>query len=464
MRIEINEPQAIFELGQQPEQKDAIYPRKGEADQADRIFIVSDGHSATSLTSQQLTKNIAAYFRRYRNGNGDISDQDIMNAIATCRPEDGSELKGLSMVMLCLHNDGITVVSAGSCRVLQIRPSAKKIVFENAGSEKFSVLNPDIRHIDDVQPDDFFVVLTDGMLEQTDSNKICEFFSEEGSDDKKRNILRANTSSNKDNHSLYFFRVRSVIYEDGKDLNGRRNIVIPEIKSVKPVANSDYDDEDDDEEDVVTPTQMAEPEKDDAPKPQQPQTIQRPQPQRTQPQRPQPQRPQPQRPQRQRPTKNQGNGPRPISQYEEERHSTNVRMVILVAVIIVLAIAAGTLWYFNSSSPKTLPADSTSVETPVHTDTTAATPEPADSAMIPDSAVAEPARNIPAASERKRVEKPSYEENYGEGPSETETETPSAETPSTDQPAAHKAESSTSSSASSEPAKTDPAAPSTSAQ
>ena len=60
MRIEINEPQAIFELGQQSEQKDAIYPRKGEADQADRIFIVSDGSGATSLTSQQLITNIAA--------------------------------------------------------------------------------------------------------------------------------------------------------------------------------------------------------------------------------------------------------------------------------------------------------------------------------------------------------------------------------------------------------------------
>lgn len=454
MRIEINEPQAIFELGQQSEQKDAIYPRKGEADQADRIFIVSDGSGATSLTSQQLINNIAAYFRRYRNGNGDITDDDIMNAIATCRPADGAtEPKGLSMVMVCLHNDGVTVVSAGNCRVLQVRPSAKKIVFENAGSEKYSILNPDIRHIDDVQPNDYFVVLTDGMLEQTDSNKICEFFAEEGSDDKKRNILRSTTSSNKDNHSLYFFKVRSVIYEDGKDVSGRRNIVIPDIKTVKPVTNSDYDDEDDDDE-VVNATEMVQPEKEETKKPQ----PKKPQPE----ERPRPQRPQPQ-PQRPRPAKS--NGPRPISQYEEERHSTNVRMVVLVAVIIVLAIAAGTLWYFNSSSPKTLPADSTAVEAPVHADTTAtATPEPADSAMIPDSAVAEPERDYSAAGTRKRVEKPSYENNYvDEAPAE-ETETPAADQPAADQPATHKTEPAGSSSSSAEPAKSEPAAPATSAQ
>lgn len=430
MRIEINEPQAIFELGQQPEQKDAIFPRKGEADQADRIFIISDGHAAKGLTSQQLIKNIAAYFRRYRSGNGDIPDEEVLNAIATCRPSDGvGEPAGLSMAMLCLHNDGVTVVSAGTCRVLQIRPSEKKVVFENAGSEKFSVLNPDIKHLDDIQPNDFFVVLTDGMLDDYDSNKLCEFFSEEGSDDKKRNILRSSTSSNKDNHSLYFFKVRSVIYEDGRDINGRRNIVIPEIKSVKPV-NNDYDDEDEDDEvvnGVETPAADEEPKKAAVEK-------------RPQPQRPQPQRPQPQRP---RPVSNASRGPRPISQYEEERHSTNVRMVILVAVIIVLAIAAGTLWYFNSSSPKALPADSTSVETPVHTDTTATTAEPADSAMIPDSAVAEPERTYQTTTARKKAEKASYDESYGEQPAETETNQSTTDKPSADHPADHKSESST---------------------
>lgn len=43
MRIEINEPQAIWENGQQTAQLDNIYPPKGEGDQADRIFIVSSG-------------------------------------------------------------------------------------------------------------------------------------------------------------------------------------------------------------------------------------------------------------------------------------------------------------------------------------------------------------------------------------------------------------------------------------
>lgn len=140
-------------------------------------------------------------------------------------------------------------------------------------------------------------------------------------------------------------------------------------------------------------------------------------------------------------------------------------MVVLVAVIIVLAIAAGTLWYFNSSSPKTLPADSTAVEASVHADTTAAaTPEPADSAMIPDSAVAEPERDYSAAGTRKRVEKPSYENNYvDEAPAE-ETETPAADQPAADQPATHKTEPAGSSSSSAEPAKSEPAAPATSAQ
>lgn len=415
MRIEINEPQAIWETGQQAEQQNSIYPPKGEADQADRIFIVSDGHFTNGFSSKDFVKNVSGYFKRYRLGSGEISDDDIISSLNTClTDENRASAQGLSFVMVCIHPDGVTVASAGNCHVMQIRPSSKKVVFQISGSEKASVANPAISHLEDIEPGDYFVVFTNGLLEQTDTNAICTFFSEEGSDDKKRNMLRSMTAGGKANHSAYFFKVRTIVSDDGKELTGRHNIIIPDIKSVKPVSDS-YDDEDDDDDEVVTDSKVEDE------KPSEP--AQKPKPVKT---------PEPARPRQTNTPKHQ---PRPISQYEEERKSTNIRMVVLVAVIVVLAIAAGALWYFNSSSTKNLPADSTMVETPASVDTTKQqTAEPADSAMIPDTAIAEPERNIPVTP--KKIEHKSTEEKSSDEAVETEP----TETESTEAPADHKTE------------------------
>lgn len=400
MRIEINEPQAIWEVGQQTEQQDFIYPRKGEADQADRIFIVSNGHSSDGKTSQDIIKNISGYFKRYRTANGDISDDDIRAAIDTCRNADGNSWPtGISFVMICLHHEGMTIVSVGNCHIYQIRPSAKRMVYENKGSEKATFANPAIYHTEDIEEGDYFYLCTSGMLEQSDSAAVLKFFCEEGSNDKKRNILRSSTASNKANHAAYFFNVRSIISDDGKELTGRRNIVIPEIKSAHPIGKA-YDDEDDDDEEVVKPLATEETaKKPEAPKPQP--------------------KPQPQQRQRQQ-TKHQA---RPISQYEDERHQTNVRMVVLVAVIVILAIAAGMLWYFNSSTKQAAPADTTTVEPAVKDTTATTTAEPADSAIIPDSAIAEPDRDVQPVAPKKRSVEPEYQS--------TETE-PAEEEPATE--------------------------------
>lgn len=439
MRIEINEPQAIWEIGKQSEQQDNIYPRKGEADQADRIFIVCSGHSSDGTTSNDVIKNISGYFKRYRSGTGEISDEEIRESIDTCRSKEGNAYpNGISFVMLCLHREGITIVSAGSnVHVFQIRPSAKRVIYENNGSDKATMANPLIYHTDDIEPDDYFYVCTKGMLEGTDTVAVGNYFSEPGSDDKKRNVLRSTTANNTANHAAYFIKIRSIISDDGNEVTSRRPIVIPEIKSAHPIGKAyDEDEEDDEKTEVVKPTEEIK--KPEIRKPEPPrQPVQKP---RTQP-------------------KQEKKGPRPISQYEDERHQTNVRMVVLVVAIVILAIAAGALWYFNSSSDKSLPADTTQVETPVARDTTTTpTTEPADSAIIPDSAIAEPDRKMPPVRQTtKKTEEPTptsssvYDNPYDDEttPSETEkttepdhkTEPTTSKPSSTETPKAPKTES-----------------------
>lgn len=431
MRIEINEPQAIWEIGQQTEQRDNIYPPKGEADQADRIFIVCSGNGTNGATSKDIIKNISGYFKRYRLASGEISDDDIRAAIDTCRATDNTLPSGISIVILCMHHEGITVVCAGNSHFYQIRPSAKRIVYEYKGSEKATLSTPSVYHTDDIVPGDYFYACSNGMLEQTDSNAVCQFFSEEGSDDKKRNMLRSSTSGNKANHAAIFIKVRSVIGEDGKELAERRSIVIPDIKSAKPISNP-YDNDDDDEEEVVVkPTENADTQ--NTPKPQAKSEVKKPQPQKQHSQ-----------------TKHQ---PRPISRYDDERKQTNTRMVVLVAVIVVLAIAAGMLWYFNSSTGSSLPVDTTTVE-PEKVDTTATqTSEPADSAIIPDSAIAEPERTEVEPTPKRRTVEPTYKEETEEEPSTEATETTEPTSTETD----HHSESETPKPASKEPQTSEPA-------
>ena len=43
MKIEISQPQAIWELGQRDNQEDSIFPAFGKATDDDRLFILCDG-------------------------------------------------------------------------------------------------------------------------------------------------------------------------------------------------------------------------------------------------------------------------------------------------------------------------------------------------------------------------------------------------------------------------------------
>lgn len=385
MRIDIYEPQAIWEVGQQPDQQDVLYPRKGETDEADRLFLLCDGRNANGTTSKNVVANISGYFKRYQTARGVLSDETLLQAISTALPTDSDHTQlaaQASLSMICLHGGGVTLVNTGRCKTFHIRPSEKRILFESRQRDKAELSDPTIAHVTDVQPGDYFLVCSDGLLEQMTSDDVCKFFSESGSDDKKRNLLRAATANNKDNHSALFFKVKGVVSEVGDELledsEERQTTTSNNVtKVVRPIA----------EEKTTAPQQSKS-------------STQQPKPSYRQ----------------LEPKNNYRQQRRVPGTYEEEHHS-NIRMIILVVVIVVLAIAVGALWYFNSPSSGTLPADSTEIVSPAVEDTTAQKSEPADSAMIPDSALVEPEPAAPVYKPSHRTTTPEYTE-----PEEEETE------------------------------------------
>lgn len=434
MRIEIFEPQAIWEKGHQAEQHDFIYPRKGEADSDDRLFIICDGNSAHGATGDDIVRKVTGYFKRYRNANGDFTDEDIQNALEAALPSqsDGQQQPvKASLSMLCIHHGGITIVHVGHGGIYHVRPSEKRLMFESRREDDGDITNPAIVHVTDIEPGDYFCLLTNGMRKNMDGTAVCDFFSEEGSDDKKRNRLRSTSANYDDNHSVYFFKVRNVVAEAGDELlEANEESSADNALSGRPaVARKPHH-----VAHNAAPTQKvtAAPTNKPAKDKEEPKTV-RPiseeKEEKTAPAQ-----------QKAKPTYKQSR--QSISRYEDERHSANIKMIALVAVIVVLAVVAGTLWYFNSSTDSNVvPADSITVESPEKTDTTTEAPKPSDEAVIADSDIipetTEKETPKPTRHEASTSTKSSEDENSTEEPTETEpTETEPKTEPATEKPAA----------------------------
>lgn len=257
MKIEIYQPQAIWELGQRNNQEDSIFPAFGEATDDDRLFILCDGmggHEHGEVASQTVCKAMSDTLLSLSKQS--FTDDDLLDALQTAYRQldclDNSHLRkmGTTLCLLYFHQGGLTAAHIGDSRIYHIRPKENRILYQSrdhslvydlyqAGEISYEEMRtspqkniitraiqpgeenrvrPAIVHIADIQPGDFFYICSDGMLEQMDNDELCRLLSTDGSDEKKRMQLIAATSDNKDNHSAYLIHIKEVMREVGDDL------------------------------------------------------------------------------------------------------------------------------------------------------------------------------------------------------------------------------------------------------
>lgn len=257
MKIEIYQPQAIWELGQRNNQEDSIFPAFGEATDDDRLFILCDGmggHEHGEVASQTVCKAMSDTILSLSKQS--FTDDDLLDALQTAYRQldclDNSHLRkmGTTLCLLYFHQGGLTAAHIGDSRIYHIRPKENRILYQSrdhslvydlyqAGEISYeemrtspqkniitraiqpgeeSRVRPAIVHIADIQPGDYFYICSDGMLEQMDNDELCRLLSADGSDEKKRKQLVAATSDNKDNHSAYLIHIKEVVREVGDDL------------------------------------------------------------------------------------------------------------------------------------------------------------------------------------------------------------------------------------------------------
>lgn len=257
MKIEIYQPQAIWELGQRDNQEDSIFPAFGKATDDDRLFILCDGmggHEHGEVASRTVCKAMSNAILSLDKQS--FTDDDLLDALQVVYRQldslDNSHLKkmGTTLCLLYFHKGGMTAAHIGDSRIYHTRPKENRILFQSrdhslvydlyqAGEISYEEMRtslqkniitraiqpgeenrvrPAIVHIADIQPGDYFYICSDGMLEQMSNDELCHLLSADGSDEKKRKQLVAATSDNKDNHSAYLIHIKEVVREVGDDL------------------------------------------------------------------------------------------------------------------------------------------------------------------------------------------------------------------------------------------------------
>ena len=257
MKIEIYQPQAIWELGQRNNQEDSIFPAFGEATDDDRLFILCDGmggHEHGEVASQTVCKAMSNAILSLCKPS--FTDDDLLYALQAAYSQldslDNCHLKkmGTTLCLLYFHKGGLTAAHIGDSRIYHIRPKENRILYQSrdhslvydlyqAGEISYEEMRtslqkniitraiqpgeenrvrPAIVHITDIQPGDYFYICSDGMLEQMSNEELCHLLTSDGSDEKKRMQLVAATSDNKDNHSAYLIHIKKVEHESDDSL------------------------------------------------------------------------------------------------------------------------------------------------------------------------------------------------------------------------------------------------------
>lgn len=258
MKIEILPPQGINELGSRQNQEDSLFPSVGAATASDRLFMVCDGmggHDHGEVASQLVCDVLPEYLRKHWTADDVLQDDVLQDALDEVfrrinALDDGSTRQmGTTLTLLALHWGGVTMAHVGDSRIYHLRPQERRILYksrdhslaydlflvgeltfdEMATYGKKNVITRaimpgmerqpklDIAHSTDIRPGDYFLLCSDGLLENMSDRQLLQLLSTDDPNDQKRQRLIAETQENADNHSAWLIQVGAVTVEDGDE-------------------------------------------------------------------------------------------------------------------------------------------------------------------------------------------------------------------------------------------------------
>lgn len=235
-----------------------MFPPHNGATADDRLFIVCDGmggHSAGDVASSTVCAVLGSSIKEMcPDAEGTFKDEYFETALSAAydaldRKDDGSPKKmGTTMTLVKLHDGGCTIAHIGDSRVYHIRPGADadstEILFQTQDHSlvndlvRIGELTPeqaktsnqrnvitraiqpnmgrrsraDIAHISDIRPGDYFMLCSDGILEQMEDDNLKFIFSDKGGDARSKiDMLIKVTAANHDNHTAILVHITDVV-------------------------------------------------------------------------------------------------------------------------------------------------------------------------------------------------------------------------------------------------------------
>lgn len=267
---------SIWEQGPREKQEDSMFPKHGQAKETDRLFVLCDGmggHSAGEIASSTVCSAMSeSIFAHCPDAEGHFSDDDFKTALndafnALDTQDNGAAKKmGTTLTFLKLHDEGATIAHIGDSRVYHIRPRQTaedtRILFQTIDHSlvndliKAEVITPeeakhskqknvitramqpnmerrpkaDLYHTQDIRPGDYFMLCSDGILEEYEDQHIRFIFSAKGKDAlNKMDMITKGTAHNHDNHSAIVVHITDVIGKTEESSETKYNFQIPEL-------------------------------------------------------------------------------------------------------------------------------------------------------------------------------------------------------------------------------------------
>ena len=251
MKIELYPPLSIHEIGQRENQEDSIIQWNN------RLFVLCDGmggHEKGEVASQTVCLSLATWFDNNIKPDEPFCDDQLREAIEFAYTEldkyadDNPRQMGTTLTLLYIGSKGITAAHMGDSRIYHIRPDvgvlyqsrdhslvfdlfqAGEITYEQMATfpQKNIVtramtpgednrMRSDIIHITDIQPNDYFYMCSDGMMEKMTNNELLTLFSADMDDKMKVGQLKMATNQNFDNHTAWIIHIKNAIKEENDD-------------------------------------------------------------------------------------------------------------------------------------------------------------------------------------------------------------------------------------------------------
>lgn len=255
MLYSLFQPLSILEQGKRDNQEDSIFPLHQHASSTDRLFILCDGmggYEKGEIASSTICESIAEYLQDGRVFSEKLFYDSLVYSYKklSAKVNGNASRIGTTMTMLYFYDQGCFAAHIGDSRIYHIRPKNHKILYVSrdhslvndlidAGvlnkedvsdfpqrhvitkairmDKEISHSDVEVKHITDIHDDDYFLLLSDGMMENLSEDELLSLICRQDlSDEEKRNWLIANSVNNSDNHSAYIIHLHKVHIQESE--------------------------------------------------------------------------------------------------------------------------------------------------------------------------------------------------------------------------------------------------------